>query len=217
MSQLGVIVNYSFLIPLLLGVLSFSHHAKGVRVFLYYLLASGLVAIYSIVLGSQGTNNLHSVHFFAPIEFVWLYLLVHLWGGVKHTRLVQALLITGMFVIAIISGRYIHGLQQYPLIPVLYEATVLVFVMGTHLTQRLANRYVWYREPDMLISIGLILYFSIMAVTRLSFNALMGESTMGLLISIYHVFLVVSLLCNLMYGWAFWQMRLKGRKALAAS
>lgn len=157
------IVPLSILIPILLGILIFKNAKTGPRLLLYYLIASGLINSFALVLIAYRKTNLPLLHLYTIVEAV---LILSYFRTLFVDALIKKLLlyITILFpLLCIINFSFIQSIFTFntytrPLEAILITFFCLLYLYKSGFTENFINK------PTSWFNIGILMYFPVVCI-----------------------------------------------------
>lgn len=163
-------------------------------------LAEGLVMWY---LGSQNRSNLWLIHIFAPFEATILLYALSRWQTRELARLMVVCCVPAFLLLWGSLTITSESLAQFPQYVKTVESILLVAVSAFTLVSKSRSLVQPLVQQDWFwVSVGLIIYFSMLAVLNPVANLLLQRESMLLLMAVFEVNAALMILHNILFAWA---------------
>lgn len=163
-------------------------------------LVEGLIMSY---LSSRNEVNLWLIHIFAPFEAAILLYALSRWQARELARIAVVLCIPVFLLLwgGLTIAR--ESLEQFPQYVKTVEAILLVAVAAYTLVSRSRTLIHPISQQDWFwVCIGIMIYFSMLAVLNPVANLLLEHDSMVLLMAVFEVNAALIILHNLFFAWA---------------
>lgn len=165
------IVPLSILIPILFGILNFKSAKTGPRLLLSYLIASGLINAFALILVAHRKTNLPLLHLYTIVEAV---LILSYFRTIFIDPLIKKILlyITILFpLLCIINITFIQSIFTFntytrPLEAILITFFCLLYLYKSGFTENFINK------PTSWFNIGILMYFPVVCIIFILSNYL---------------------------------------------
>lgn len=163
-------------------------------------LVEGLLMSY---LGSRHQTNLWLIHIFAPFEASILLYALSRWQTRELAQLTVVLCIPAFLLLWGALTLTAESLAQFPQYVKTVESILLVAVSAYTLVSRSRSLVQPLAEQDWFwVCVGLIIYFSMLAVLNPVANLLLERDEMVLLMAVFEVNAALMILHNILFAWA---------------
>jgi hypothetical protein len=143
------------------GIVRYRRHDKNVRLFIWYLCLVFLVESFNVYKSIRVENNKWIYHFYGPIEYALLIIVLSSWIEQSKFRTALRSSIIVFIIIGIINGVHAGGLSTYNYLPVSISYPIFAGISAYVLLKILKGDWgdVW-RKPIFWICSALLLISS---------------------------------------------------------
>lgn len=171
----AVIVPFSILIPMAIGLIYYKKAKPEFRLLLYYLIVSGLINLAAIILQSYRVTNLPLLHLYTMVETVFILSYFH---KIFKDTFIKKVLLFFIFlfpILCILNFIFLQSIYSFnthtrPLEAILITFFCLLYLYKSDFTEN------WLEKPINWFNMGLLIYFPVACIIFISSNYLIAST-----------------------------------------
>ncbi len=188
-----LIVPFSILIPIIIGLLNYKSATVGGKLLLYYLLSSGLINLMALILVGFKMRNLPLLHLYTIIEAVFIlsyFRTIFVSPFIKKLLLYTTILFPILCILNFIFLQSIFTFNTYtrPLEAILITFFCMLYIYNSGFTEN------WINKSTSWFNMGILIYFPVACIIFISSNYLIfvsKDKPMNQIVWIIHAGLVL--------------------------
>ncbi len=157
----GIIVPFSTVIPLFIGIMYYRYADKAIRIILAFLVVSLTINTAGSIIASYNINNLPLLHLYTLLESALLFLFFGLSIRSETGRKLSRIFLFAFPVLCIVDLLFFHSIYQFNSYTRPVESILLVILAMTYISEQVGQeRKTGAERAKFWIVLGLLLYFS---------------------------------------------------------
>jgi hypothetical protein len=203
---MGVIVPFSILLPIIIGIIKYKALSESAKLMLLYLIISALFTGIALVVGRYyHKNNMPSMHLFTVFEFVILVAYYKKIPGAGRKNSFYYLLILLFVLLCIANAIFFQSMYTYNSYTKSVEAIVCILFAMNYFAAIAADTTSKkiITQPDFYFNAGFFLYFSGAFILFVFSNFIVSNLSLHNFLIIWTIHASLVLLMYLFFSTAF--------------
>lgn len=198
----GIIVPFSILLPIFIGLIKYKFSEVNFRLLLYYLLISGSINVTAIILSEYSINNLPLLHLYTVVEAIFVLSYFHCIFKEPLIKRVLLILIILFPILCILNFSFLQSIYSFNTYTRPLEAILITFFCLLYLYKS-GFRENWIQEPISWFNMGILIYFPVACVIFITSNYFTTSTNAALKTMVWDIHAVLVLFMYLFWARGF--------------
>lgn len=198
----GIIVPFSILIPIIIGVFFYKKAKPEFRLLLYYLIVSGIINLVAITLQRYHITNLPLLHLYTIIEAVFI---LSYFRSIFKDPLIKKVLLFLIFlfpILCVLNFTFLQSIYSFNTYTRPLEAIMITFFCLFYLYKS-GFKENWLQQPINWFNMGILIYFPVACIIFISSNYFTASSNATLKTMVWNVHAALVLFMYLFWARGF--------------
>ncbi len=157
-----IIVPLAILLPILLSLYNYQKLSKALKIVFYYLLISGSINVFAIILAKKNISNLPLLHFYTAFEFAIVCLFYKEVSVKQENKPYFNYLIISFIIFCLFNVFFLQKDHSYNTYSRTIESLIFIFLSLKYVFSTNNNNHLkdWKKDPNSWINFSFLIYFS---------------------------------------------------------